>query len=355
MIENNLVSNSPSLNRPINYGKLVLPLLIFSLLLLPLVFFQAITEKKVTPTKKAAEGNASFSFNPNTMTVNPGQEFEVEVKIDTAGQLVGGALVKIDFNPNTFTALEITPGNEISQVPPMFPVVLRKLIDNSMGRIYLDAGVEVENPQYYLGQGTFGKIRFLVKDQTVTDSKTISFFLTEASNPQALDDCDIIGAQDKVGQDLLSQVSNLNINIDLSTGGAGNDQTPVGSSSDADEATLFFKAGFKGYSITNQPEMLVILKAVGTTFSQKTTLNEAGESAAVPLTGLNVDQTYDFILSSSGFLSEKKSLTINGGRNPASDFFDFGVLRSGDLNSDGQINGLDWSLMKINFGESNPE
>jgi hypothetical protein len=49
-------------------------------------------------------------------------------------------------------------------------------------------------------------------------------------------------------------------------------------------------------------------------------------------------------------------LTITAGQNPpAGGYLDFGLLKAGDLNGDDQINGLDWSLLKNQYGESGQE
>ena len=115
---------------------------------------------------------------------------------------------------------------------------------------------------------------------------------------------------------------------------------------------LFFKAQFQGFSAGNQPKMRVSLSAAGTSFSQAVILSEKGESEAVILSGLTASQTYQFLLSGPGFLTAKKSLTISAGRNPSSGFLDFGTLKTGDLNADDQVNGLDWSWMKGNYGDT---
>lgn len=76
----------------------------------------------------------------------------------------------------------------------------------------------------------------------------------------------------------------------------------------------------------------------------------------IDLESLTANQTYEFVLFSFPFLTNKKSLAVKSGANPSgSTSLNFGTLKTGDLNSDNQINGLDWSLMKGNFGESGDE
>ena len=111
---------------------------------------------------------------------------------------------------------------------------------------------------------------------------------------------------------------------------------------------LFIKADFEGLSDDSRDVAVTI--RTGEDYSQTVVLSKEGESGPIPAIGLTIGQDYDFILSSWGFLSVRKSHKLLAGRNPASGFLDFGTLRTGDLNGDNQVNGLDWSLMKLNFG-----
>jgi len=120
-----------------------------------------------------------------------------------------------------------------------------------------------------------------------------------------------------------------------------------------EENVLYFKVRFDIVSLTGQPEgFLFTLKALGTDFSKNVIVPKSGEEVAVSLAGLEEGQTYDLVLCSHGFLSAKRTLTINSGRNPAEGSLDFGFLKIGDLNKDNQINALDWSWMKLNYGSS---
>jgi len=197
------VENIPRPNPSLTVLKTFLLLFV---LLLPLLIISELINKKALVQKKATGGNPSFSFSPATLNVNPGQEFLVEIKINTPGQQTSGGSIQVVYNKDIFEAKEITP-------PLMLPTVLRKKIDNQVGKLFLDAGVEVGNPQYFAGEGVFGKIKFKVKPEANAGNKTIAFFLNNPGNPAALGDCDIIGTADKVGQDLLAEVNNLNVTI----------------------------------------------------------------------------------------------------------------------------------------------
>jgi len=115
---------------------------------------------------------------------------------------------------------------------------------------------------------------------------------------------------------------------------------------------LFIRLRFKGFPTVNPPKMEATLVAKGTGFIQTVIISEEGESGPIFLEDLDPGQTYDFLVSSWGFLVAKQTLKITTGRNPAYGLLDFGLLKPGDLNSDNQINGIDWSLMKINYAVS---
>lgn len=119
--------------------------------------------------------------------------------------------------------------------------------------------------------------------------------------------------------------------------------------------TLSFKVAGEGLEPAGQTKIKVSLSAVDNGFTKDIILPDNGQVENVGLEGLTVGRTYDFILSCIGYLSQKMSVTLVSGRNPSSGYLDFGTLRPGDLNGDGQINGLDWSIMKMNYGESGEE
>lgn len=120
-------------------------------------------------------------------------------------------------------------------------------------------------------------------------------------------------------------------------------------------AFLFLRVGFEGFPDFKSEKMSLNLKAKGTDFSRSFVLAEDGFSDIIPLNGLIPGQSYDFLLSSFGYLTAEMSLTLTQGGNPPTDYYDFGILSVGDLNGDDQVNGLDWSLLKMNYGENGEE
>jgi hypothetical protein len=130
--------------------------------------------------------------------------------------------------------------------------------------------------------------------------------------------------------------------------------TPSGSATPSPSpsgATLNFKAHFTGLAEDKQ-SLKVKLTAKNTSWTGEAVTQSNGTYSGLSLSGLTVGQSYDLVLSVHPYLTAKKSLTISSGVNPSSGFLDFGTLKTGDLNQDNEINGLDWSLMKIYFGQS---
>jgi len=119
------------------------------------------------------------------------------------------------------------------------------------------------------------------------------------------------------------------------------------------ENYLNFKVRFEGLPEDKQSKLVTI--TIPGKIERKVVVKEDGTYLNFSLDELKVGESYSIFLSSHPFLTVKKSLTVLSGRNPASGFFDFGTLKSGDLNGDNQVNGLDWSIMKLNYGESGEE
>lgn len=115
---------------------------------------------------------------------------------------------------------------------------------------------------------------------------------------------------------------------------------------------LNFKANLEDINQT----CLIKLTAKDTNFTKNIISKTDSIYRNVTITNVSPNQNYDFVLFSFPFLSVKKTFKLKLGINPDDNsVLDFGKLKIGDLNGDNQINGLDWSLMKQNFGESGEE
>ncbi len=122
----------------------------------------------------------------------------------------------------------------------------------------------------------------------------------------------------------------------------------------SDGTTLNFKARFTGLEEDKQ-SLKTTLTAKNTGWEQSVVAQNDGAYSGLSLSGLTVGEAYDFILDAHPYLTAKKSLTIKEGVNPSSGYLDFGELKTGDLKPDNEINGIDWSLMKMYFGQSGEE
>lgn len=124
-------------------------------------------------------------------------------------------------------------------------------------------------------------------------------------------------------------------------------------SSPSSANNLNFKVEFSG---AKEESAILINLGVKNKNLRQQVLKKKNNRQSIPLSNLSVNTEYEFTLSAFPFLSVKKTLTVREGENPAqNNALDFGTLKTGDLNSDNQINGLDWSLMKLNFGKEGDE
>ena len=88
-----------------------------------------------TPTRTATLGPGqpvTITFDPTTLTVNPGVPFDVAVRIDAGTQGVAAADVFIDFSSAYLSVLEIVDGAQLS--------IFAKNYDNGAGTIDIGAG-----------------------------------------------------------------------------------------------------------------------------------------------------------------------------------------------------------------------
>jgi hypothetical protein len=86
---------------------------------------------------------------------------------------------------------------------------------------------------------------------------------------------------------------------------------------------------------------------------QNVGLDENGESGQFSVEGITSGDEYTLQVKKECYLSVSKKQTLNSGDN---DTIDMGEMFAGDLTGeptvDNQINSLDWSIMKIHYGES---
>jgi len=136
------------------------------------------------------------------------------------------------------------------------------------------------------------------------------------------------------------------------TSGANLTPTPSPTPGQPGSLTLVVAARVQGFDANHQPQALATIKAKNTSFSKTFILPESGVSEEIDLTGLQAGQNYDFVFTIWGFLTIKKNITLVAGRNPDIGEYLLGTFKTGDLNGDNQVNGLDYSLMKLGYGQN---
>ncbi len=118
----------------------------------------------------ARAADASFSLSPSTGVCIPRGSFDLNIVL-RADEPTSGATAILNYDPSILEASSLTSGD-------IFPQELINSIDSSEGRIRLDAGVNVANPDFFSGEGTFGIIRFRVLEVGDTG---VSFDFTAGS------------------------------------------------------------------------------------------------------------------------------------------------------------------------------
>jgi hypothetical protein len=111
--------------------------------------------------------------------------------------------------------------------------------------------------------------------------------------------------------------------------------------------SMNIKVNLQALASNNQNQKVEIF-VPGTNFRKNVLLNTDG-TGVLDLTGLNQTNTYDFFLWAHPYLIKKVAgVNLNNKPNPLV----FDPMLIGDLNTDNQVNSLDWSWMVLNFGKN---
>lgn len=148
-----------------------------------------------------------------------GEQFNVDILVDTGGQYLAGAQIKINYNPQLLELVSVKPGKEIDQSPPMLTQILRQV--NEGGVISLDVGVAVPNPVPYRNVdsshlGIYGRLRFKV---LAAGSTNISFQLDpgRSFSAQSKGDTDLLVLRGSTVYDILGGVQDLSLTLNQAT------------------------------------------------------------------------------------------------------------------------------------------
>lgn len=149
-------------------------------------------------TKVALAASPKLYFDTTELTAKQGDEFDLLMRIDTAGQSVSGADAVLEYNPEYLEVSTIENGN--------FFALFGKHYEINNQKIYL-TGFFTEKNQVKSGNGPFAQLTFKAVKNGAT---SIKFVCAEKS----LSDTNIIGA---TGNDLISCADLQAVTITVST------------------------------------------------------------------------------------------------------------------------------------------
>ncbi len=307
-------------------------LIILSLGLLSLVLIITLTsiKKQQIVQKKAAGGaNASLSL-PSSQTITVNQEFSVPVMLNTDGVEIIGADVVLNFDKNylELTNVSTGPNSPFGTHLPVdsngnFAASTVKNNANSTGKIEIGAvAFNWASEQVTSGfNGVLGvnnplfTLTFKAKN---TGQTSIGFGFSSGSTI----DSNLVRINDDQVQDILSQVTNLSLNITSTT----------------NTADLTFKIKFQGID-QQRPEknVKVILKQQDQEkyrFNSVTVNADANGIYSSTISNITPG-IYDIFIKGWTHLQKKfVSVTLNSGTN-SKDWSEI-TLKAGDFNNEGE-------------------
>jgi len=326
-------------------------LIILSLGLLSLVLIITLTsiKKQQIVQKKAAGGaNASLSL-PSSQTITVNQEFSVPVMLNTDGVEIIGADVVLNFDKNylELTNVSTGPNSPFGTHLPVdsngnFAASTVKNNANSTGKIEIGAvAFNWASEQVTSGfNGVLGvnnplfTLTFKAKN---TGQTSIGFGFSSGSTI----DSNLVRINDDQVQDILSQVTNLSLNITSTT----------------NTADLTFKIKFQGID-QQRPEknVKVILKQQDQEkyrFNSVTVNADANGIYSSTISNITPD-TYDIFIKGPVHLQKKfASVTLNSGTN--SKDWSGTTLKAGDAVDNNKIDIYDYNKVVEHFGPRIPQ
>lgn len=126
---------------------------------------------------------ATLTLTPKISSYNQACTYSADITLDTEGQQTDGADVNLLYDPSKVNVLSFDNGS-------IFPTYLGKNIDNSIGKATLSGLSSFSQP--YIGQGVFGTVDFVVKENAPLGDATIRFDF-DASDPTKTTDSNVVG------------------------------------------------------------------------------------------------------------------------------------------------------------------
>jgi len=177
--------------------------------------------------KVKAFGGASLSLSPNSQSVNVGENFNINIILNTDGKQVDGVdIFYLNYDPNILEVLDADNNASGVQIKTgsIFPMYLGNTVDTQRGKVSL-SGIISPGGNAYTGSGTFATVNFKAKDSGTAEAK---FDFT----PGATQDCNI--AEHATGKDVLASVTNAKFTVESGADG----QTSEGQTPDSQENNL---------------------------------------------------------------------------------------------------------------------
>lgn len=133
---------------------------------------------------------ATLMLSPETGNFAIGDEFDVNIMLDTVGEEVNGVDVTINYDSTMLDVVTLTEGTLFGNYP---------IKSASAGVVTFTGIITTGSPTGYTGQGVFGTVKFKVKQ---TGTAQVTFDFTQG----AIADSNVVSKTS--GQDLLTAVTN---------------------------------------------------------------------------------------------------------------------------------------------------
>lgn len=162
-----------------------------------ILFISAVSVRSVSAQ------SPSLLFEPSTLTVDTNEVFEVNIVVDTAGEEVGGVGAIIHYDPQYLQVVQPSDTHTGVAKGNLFDYYPKASFDNTKGEIYI-SGVVSNINTLFSGKGVLGSAAFMAMQ---SGSTTVVYDFT----PGSTKDSNI--AVTHGSGDVLSQVSELNVDI----------------------------------------------------------------------------------------------------------------------------------------------
>ena len=303
---------------------LVLTILLAIFVVLVGVFIYMVKSGKISPL--AAPSNATLALLPSSGNYVIGNNFNVDIILNTSGQATAGTDALLTYNPLDLQVQDSDAVTAGTQIKPgtLYAIYPSNSVDATTGKIFF-SGIITPGGTGYTGTGVLATITFKVL--RVASSSTVSFnFTLGATNDSNVAEktsySDILGSVTNGIYNLVPPDVTTTINLQLQ--GRTDDSTP---------ATTSLKIYNTGTSTLVWQKNDIAISSAGT--------------ATVTISGVPAGN-YDYKIKVTNFLI--KAITNTALVSPLT--LNFAELKGGDLNNDNLVNSLDFSALSGKWGQS---